>query len=134
MVISVNMIVILVLLALVGYLGSKWLLQKDVAVVERHRSAAKLAARLRAYGLIRVPDLLIDYSVTDVAGMGSKVKAMSELSDEEILSELRVVFDHALVETLKTEAGRALIASKLFDAVKPDDTSVIRTAPVPATK
>lgn len=137
MLIPMQTVVMLVLLALVGFLGAKWLFQKDAAVVDRRRGAAKLAAVLRSYGLVRIPDFLIDYSVADIAGMATKVKALADLSvsgEDAILTELNSVFDKVLVEKLKTEAGRAFIASKLSDAVKPEDTSVIQDAPVPATK
>lgn len=137
MVLTANTIVILVLLALVGFLGSKWLFQKDQALIERRRGAAKLAGILKSYGLVRIPAFLIDLSVNDLVGMATKVQALSELASEgenAVLSEFNAVYEKVLTEKLKTEAGRAFLAAKLADAAQPYDVRVVKDAPAPATK
>jgi hypothetical protein len=132
-----NTVVILALLALVGFLGAKWLFQKDMVLVERRRSAANLAATLSKYGLVRIPEFLIAYSVTDLAGMATKIKTLADMvatGSDVVLNELEGVFDKVLVEKLKSESGRAFIASKLADSIKVEDTSMIQDAPKPSTK
>jgi len=136
MMLSLNTLVILVLIALVGFLGAKWLFKKDTEVENRRRGAARLAACLKAYGLVRIPEFLIDYSVGDYSGMAEKIKGLAEMflaGEEAVVKEFDAVYDRVLVEKLKTEAGRALIASKLADAVKPGDATVVQEAPVPTT-
>jgi hypothetical protein len=89
---------------------------------------------LKSYGFRRIPEFLIDYSVGDYSGMAEKIKSLAEMflaGEETVVKEFDTVFDRVLVEKLKTEAGRALIASKLSDAVKPGDTTVVQEAPVP---
>lgn len=135
MMLSVNMLVILVLIALVGFLGAKWLFKKDTEIENRRRGAARLAAVLKAYGLVRIPEFLIDYSVGDYSGMAEKIKSLAEVflaGEESVVKEFDAVFDRVLIEKLKTEAGRALIAAKLSDATKPADAAVVRGAPQPA--
>lgn len=137
MMLSLNTLVILVLIALVGFLGAKWLFKKDTEVENRRRGAARLAACLKAYGLVRIPEFLIDYSVGDYSGMAEKIKGLAEMflaGEEAVVKEFDAVYDRVLVEKLKTEAGRALIASKLADATKPEDATVVQEAPAPATK
>ena len=60
MVLSLSHLVVLALVVLVGWLAAKWLFQKDTEVENRRRGAAKLAAALKAYGLSKIPDFLID--------------------------------------------------------------------------
>ncbi len=132
---SVNTLVILVLIALVGFLGAKWLFKKDTEIENRRRGAARLAAVLKAYGLVRIPEFLIDYSVGDYSGMAEKIKSLAEVflaGEEPVVKEFDAVFDRVLIEKLKTEAGRALIAAKLSDATKPADAAVVQDAPQPA--
>jgi hypothetical protein len=134
MMLSVNTLVILVLIALVGFFGAKWLFKKDTEIEDRRRGAARLAAVLKAYGLVRIPEFLIDYSVGDYSGMAEKIKSLAEVflaGEEPVVKEFDVVFDRVLVEKLKTEAGRALIAAKLSDAARPSDVAVVQEAPTP---
>lgn len=137
MMLSLTTLVILVLIALVGFLGAKWLFKKDTVVENRRRGAARLAACLKAYGLVRIPEFLIDYSVGDYSGMAEKIKGLAEMflaGEEAVVKEFDAVYDRVLVEKLKTEAGRALIASKLADATKPEDATVVQEAPAPAVR
>lgn len=131
--ISITQLVILVLVVAVGFLAAKWMFQKDTEAEDRRRSAAKLAATLTAYGLVELPNLLIDYSVGDYSGMGERVKQLAQkfaAGEEAVVKEFDQVFERVLVKKLQTEAGRALIAAKLSDAVVPTDPSVVKEAPI----
>jgi len=136
MMLSLNTLVILALIALVGFLGAKWLFKKDTEIENRRRGAARLAAALQSYGLRRIPEFLIDYSVGDYSGMAEKIRALAEMAlagESAVVQELDTVFDRVLVAKLNTEAGRALVAAKLADAVKAADPAVVQEAPAPAT-
>ena len=137
MMLSLNTLVILALIAAVGFLGAKWLFKKDTEIEDRRRGAAKLAASLKAYGLIRIPDFLIDYSVGDYSGMAEKMKTLAEMfvsGEEAVVTELDAVYERVLASKLKSVAGRALVASKLADAKKEADPSVVASAPAPAVR
>jgi hypothetical protein len=133
MVISASHVIVVALVAIVGWVAVKWLFQKDEAIEDRRRSAAKLAAALQAYGLRKLPELLIDYSVGDYSGMAVRIKQATEMlmsGEASIAAEFDQVFDRVLAQKLMTEAGRALIAAKLSDAVKPSDPVSVKVAPV----
>lgn len=137
MMLSLNSVVIIALIAVVGFLGAKWLFKKDTEIENRRRGAARLAASLKAYGLVKIPEFLIDYSVGDYSGMAEKMKNLAEMfmsGEEAVVSELDAVYERVLAQKLKTEAGRALVASKLTDAQKEADPSVVSGAPAPAVK
>jgi len=130
---SLNSLVILSLIAAVGYLGAKWLFKKNTEIEDRRRGAAKLAASLTAYGLVRIPAFLIDYSVGDISGMAEKMKRLAEMfleGEVAVITELDGVYERVLSEKLRTEAGRALVASKLADAKQAGDVSAVQNAPV----
>jgi hypothetical protein len=106
---------------LLAYFLVKWACSKDTEAENRRRAAAKLASKLQAIGLRKLPDFLIDYSVGDFAGMANKIHAVSELflaGDEPLLAEVDTVFRNVLDAKLKTEEGRALVAAKLAEATK----------------
>lgn len=127
-----NLLAVVVLLAVAGFVVGKWAFGKDTEVEDRRRAAAKLAGVLSKYGLVKTPDFLIDYSVGDYSGMGQKLKALVDLflnGEEAVVKEFEQVFDNVLVAKLKSEAGRALIAAKLADSVKSTDPSVVANAP-----
>jgi len=134
MMLSLNTLVILALIAAVGFFGAKWLFQKDTEIENRRRGAAKLAASLKAYGLMKIPDFLIDYSVGDYSGMAVKMQQLAETfvaGETAVITELDAVYERVLAEKLKTETGRALVAAKLVDAKKATDPGVVNSAPVP---
>lgn len=123
------------LLALVGYNVASWAFKKDEEIEDRRRGAAKLAGILSGLGLKKIPEFLIDYSVGDYSGMGSKLKQLAELflsGESAVVAEFEQVFDGCLAAKLKTEAGRAFVAAKLADAAKATDTTVVKDAPAPA--
>jgi len=131
--ISLVHLVILVLVVAVGFLAAKWFFQKDTEVEDRRRGAAHLAAALTNYGLVQIPNFLIDYSVGDYSGMAEKMKQLAKMfltGEDAVVKEFDQVFERVLVKKLQTEAGRALIAAKLADAVKPSDPTAVQTAPV----
>ncbi len=136
MMLSLNTLLILGLIGIVGFLGAKWLFKKDTEIEDRRRGAAKLAASLTAYGLEKIPNFLIDYSVGDYSGMAMKMKQLAEMfvaGESVVFAEFDAVYERVLTEKLRTEAGRALVASKLVDAKRATDTSVVASAPGPAT-
>ena len=99
----------------------KWLFTKDTEIENRRRGAAKLAAKLQAIGLRKLPEFLIDYSVGDYSGMANKIHMLADLfldGDEPVLAEVETVFRNVLDAKLKTEEGRAFIAAKLAEATK----------------
>jgi len=131
--ISLVHLVVLVLVVAVGFLAAKWLFQKDTAMVDRRRGAAKLAAALTNYGLVRIPNFLIDYSVGDYGKMSEDMRQLAQMfldGEDAVVKEFDKVFERVLVQKLQSEAGRVWIAAKLVDAVKPSDPSVVQTAPV----
>jgi len=135
MTVSLSQLAVLVLIAVAGWLGSKWLFQKDTEAENMRRAAAKLAGTLQKYGLVQIPQFLVDLSVGDKSGMAMKIKYLADLfmaGEDSVLKEFDQVFDRVLVEKLKSEAGRALIAAKLADAAKSADPAVVQTAPAPA--
>ena len=122
-------IALCVCVPLLAYFICKWLFTKDTEIENRRRGAAKLAAKLQAIGLRKLPEFLIDYSVGDYSGMANKIRTLSELfldGDEPVLAEVETVFQNVLTAKLGTEEGRAFIAAKLAEAVK-------AVAPVVAT-
>ena len=73
--------------------------------------------------------------VGDYSGMAEKMKALAEMflgGEQHVIAEFDAVFERVLAQKLLTEAGRALIAAKLGDAVKDSDPSVVKSAPTPA--
>ncbi len=129
---SLSSILITVLLAIVGFCAAKWLFKKDTECEDRRRAAGKMAAMLKAYGLVKIPDFLIDYSVGDYSGMAHSIKQLAELflhGEAGVVAEFDGVFARVLEAKLKSEAGRTLLAAKLADAVKASDPSVVQDAP-----
>jgi hypothetical protein len=115
-----------------AYAGGCWLFKKDTEMENRRRAAAKLAAKLQEFGLKKTPEFLIDYSVGDYSGMAKKIHDLAELflsGEQHVLAEFDDVYQNVLASHLKTEAGRALLAAKLQDAVKDSDPSSVQNAP-----
>jgi len=109
-----------------------FLFKKDTEKEGRRRGAAKLAGVLSALGLVKIPDFLVDYSVGDYSGMTKKIAELAKLfldGSDAVLKEFEVVFERLLDARLASEAGRALIAAKLEDAVRAKDVTAVVTAP-----
>lgn len=115
----VQILLIAVAVLAVAALAGKKLFAIDTKIEDRRRAAAKLAATLKNLGLVKIPDLLIDYSVGDYSGMSAHVVETARLfldGEEAVLKEFAKVFDRVLDAKLQTEEGRALIAARLADA------------------
>ena len=115
-----------------GKFAVGWLLKKDTAQEERRRGAAQMAMKLREYGLEKTSEFLIDYSVGDYSSMAAKLKDVGKTflaGEAAVIEEFGQIFDKVFAAKLNTEAGRALIAAKLTDAVRPEDAAVIHAAP-----
>lgn len=109
-----------------------WLFKKDRELEARRRRAAELSAKLQSFGLVRIPAMLIDYSVGDYVQLAEDIVQTAELfmgDDAHILAEFEDVYEKVLTAQLGTAAGRALLAAKLQDAVAPTDPSAVKTAP-----
>lgn len=135
MVITGSSLTIMGLVAVVGYLGSKWFLQKDHEKEQRRRAANAMARTLREHGLKYVPDFLEDYGVGDYSGMASKVRTMGELflsGEGPVVLEFEKAYERILEAKVKTEEGRALLTAKLKAnaPAAPEEP----TAPAPAPK
>lgn len=115
-----------------AYSLAKWLFKKDTEIENRRRAAAKLAGKLEAYGLTRIPKFLVDYSVGDYSGMAKGIHDFAELflnGEQAVITEFDKVFEKVLAEKLTSESGRALIAAKLHDSVEESDPSTVQEAP-----
>jgi len=135
MLLTTSSILILLLVPLVGFLGAKWLFQKDTEIENRRRGAANLAGVLQTYGLKKTPEFLIDYSVGDYSGMAHKISDLARLfldGEEHVVKEFQHVFDRVLEAKLQTAEGRAYIAAKLSEMAKPTvQPAVQSTSPSP---
>lgn len=128
----ITIVFMCVAIALTAGIVVKWLFKKDTEIENRRRSAAKLAGELTALGLVRLPEILVDYSVGDYSGVGKHVHDFIELlkgDKNAVLKEFSEVFDRLLYVKLQTEDGRALIAAKLEDATKDSDPNSVKDAP-----
>lgn len=118
----------------VGKASVGFLYKKDEAREDRRRGAAQMAMKLSELGLKRVPEFLIDYSVGDYSAMGAKVKNVASTflnGENAVIDEFGQIFENVLGAKLKSETGRAYIAAKLQDALKPEDVTIAKDAPVP---
>jgi hypothetical protein len=64
--------------------------------------------------------------------MATKIHNLAELflgGEAHVLAEFDDVYQNVLAAHLKTDAGRALLAAKLQDAVKATDPSSVTNAP-----
>ena len=121
-----TIIAILALVVIAGYYVGSWLFRKDTEIEERRRAAAKLAGVLASYGLSKVPEFLIDYSVGDYSGMGNKIKQITQLflsGETAVVTEFERVFEACLNVKLNSEAGRAYIGAKLGEAMEKTEVS-----------
>ena len=126
-----------VIAAGLAVVAAKWLFKKDTEIENRRRAAAKLAGKLEAYGLVRIPKFLVDYSVGDYSGMAKSIHDFAELflnGESAVVTEFDQVFERVLAEKLATESGRALIAAKLHDSVEETDPSTVQDAPTAKVK
>jgi len=90
---------------------------------ERKRSAQVLAARLRAAGLVLIPELLDDYVVGDVKDAVTRIHELARLveigGDDAIMKELDGTFNGMLDAKLATADGLADVKAKVVAAQAP---------------
>jgi hypothetical protein len=109
-----------------------WLFKKDRELEARRRRAAELAAKLQSFGLVRIPAMLLDYSVGDYIQLAEDIVKTAELfmgDDTHIMAEFEDVYEEVLNAKLNTVAGRTLLAAKLKDAMQPSDPTAVANAP-----
>ena len=86
----------------------------------RKRSAQVLAARLRAAGLVLIPDLLDDYVVGDVKDAVTRIHELARLveigGDDAIMKELDGTFAGMLAAKLGTADGLAYVQAQVAAA------------------
>lgn len=117
----VQIILLVVVLAAVGFVAAQWLFKKDTEVENRRRGAAHLAGVLQNLGLKKLPEFLISYSVGDYSGMAKEIGDTARVfldGEEAVTKEFAAIFDRVLDAKLGTKEGRALIAAKLGEAEK----------------
>lgn len=130
----------IVLVSIIGvavavYVGT-WLFKVDTRLEELKRSLMVISARFRGVGLEKVPNFLDCIVVNDISGaveLGKELVKLFAQGDVAVLSEFDKVFENVLAAKLKTESGRAYIAAKLEDAIKPEDATAIQNAPQATT-
>jgi len=119
---TLSMVLLTVVVAAVGVWAGRQLFKRgyefDTRVEDRRRAAAKLAGVLSQHGLVKIPDLLIDYSVGDYSGMGEHVIDVTKMflaGERAVLDEFEKVFTNVLDAKLGTDEGRAYIAARLAE-------------------
>lgn len=128
-------VALLVTIPLLAYFIVKWFYSKDQELVARRNAAGKMAGKLEAYGLKRVPDFLHKYSTGDYAGMADSIHTVAELfldGEEAIVREFDGVFDRVLNAKLATDGGRILVQAKLNDALAVASMTISPIVPVAA--
>jgi len=97
----------------------RFLFRVDEKIEDRRRAMAQLATLLANYGLKRLPEILIDYSVGDYSGMLEHVHDFVKLlssGDVAVVQEFNAVFDRVLEKKLATDEGLAYLAAKIGEA------------------
>jgi len=110
-----------VVLAGAGKAGAGWLLKKDTAREDRKRGAAQMAIKLSEYGLKKVPEFLVDYSVSDYSSMAAKLKDVAGTflnGEAAVLEEFGQIFERVLEARLLSRDGRASIEARLQESIK----------------
>lgn len=136
MFVSSNFLLSLVLVIVVGAIVGAWLFRKDTAQEKRRRGAAQLAGVLSRYGLKRIPEFLICYSVGDYSGMAKCILDWIELfvkgGEAEIIKEFDEVFARVFEVKLMNAESRAYLQTRL-DAKKLSASSTSATSPINPT-
>lgn len=115
-------IALLVMAPALAFFVVKWLLQKDQELENRRRGAATLASKLQAFGMVRIPAMLISYSVGDYVTLVEQGKQILNLFVEaedggtQLMAELNGVYAKVLAANLSTAAGRAQVQAALAAA------------------
>jgi hypothetical protein len=137
MFLSSNFLLSLALVVIGGASVGAWLFRKDTAQENRRRSAAQLAGVLSRFGLKRIPEFLICYSVGDFSGMAKCILDWVTLfvkgGEAEIIKEFDEVFARVFEVKLLNPESRAYIQARI-DATKQTAVSIaspITPAPAP---
>lgn len=104
-----------------GYVGGRWLYQKDSEREERRRAAFLTAASMREKGLNIMADFLMDYAVGDYGGMAKKLKdaAVTLSNPAAAEAQFAVVFQKMLQAKLGNPAELAKLAEAVQSKVVP---------------
>ncbi len=132
-----EIVLLCVVAAGAGKVAVGFLYKKDEAIEDRRRGAAQMAAKLYELGLKKTPEFLTDYSVGDYSAMAAKLKDVGKTflaGDAAVIEEFGQIFDRVLAAKLGSETGRAFIAAKLQDALRPEDVTIIGDSPAPTVK
>jgi hypothetical protein len=134
--ISLSQLALLAFVVVACYVIGAWLFGKDTQIENRRRAAAQLAGVLSRYGLKRIPEFLICYSVGDYSSMSKCVldwvKLFVEGGESEIIKEFDEVFSRVFEVKLMNPESRAYIQSRL-DATKVAASSTAASSPVSPT-
>jgi hypothetical protein len=124
------------LVIVVGAVVGAWLFRKDTAQEKRRRGAAQLAGVLSRYGLKRIPEFLLNYSVGDYSGAAKNimdwVKLFTEGGESEIIKEFDDVFSRVFEVKLMNPEARAYIQSRI-DQTKVAASSTAASSPITPT-
>lgn len=106
------------LVALVGFLGVKFLGQKDTEIETRRANAIKASQVLYAKGLKKLPAVLNKYGVGDYSGLAHDLKGLAEevMDPARIGLEFDTLFDNMLAEKLKDSEALAALEKKVAQA------------------
>ena len=121
MVLTLSHIVIVALIGVSAWFGSKWLFKKDTEVENRRRAAAHLANKLTEMGFKELPVFFLNYAVGDYSGMAYKLSEVARTmmgGEKAVLAEMDDVFTKLLAIKLNTSDGRFAVKSKLEEVEK----------------
>jgi hypothetical protein len=100
-----------------GYVGGRFLYQKDTEREERRRAAFLTAASMREKGLNVMGDFLMDYAVGDYSGMAKKLKnaAVTLSNPAAAEAEFATIFEKMLKSKTPAELAKLVedVQSKL---------------------
>lgn len=128
MFVSINYLLSLIVVVLFCGIVGTWLFRKDTEVENRRRAAAQLAGVLSRYGLKRIPEFLLNYSVGDYSGMAKNIKDWVKLfvdgGEAEVIKEFDEVFSRVFEVKLMNPESRAYIQARL------DATTLPASSPI----
>jgi hypothetical protein len=98
-----------------GYVGGRWLYQKDTEKEERRRAAFKAAAGLQNQGLNVAADFLVDYAVGDYSGMAKKLKDVAVVLSNPAAAQAE--FANVFSKILQAKLNDPVELAKIAEAV-----------------
>jgi len=133
--VSLWTVFVIAIVILACFLLGTVLFRRDEVREDRRRSAAQLAGVLQRFGLKRLPNVLIDYSVGDYSGMAKRIHSFIEMfgeGEEAVIKEFDEVFDRVLEVKLKSPEARAYIQARLNES-KPAAQMSAAASPITPT-